>query len=54
MPGNGASPIRTTIMSLGNNARIVAAANRMGFTINLSANNLAHADELAPAIAPVA
>ncbi len=40
--------------AIGNNARIIAAANRMGFTINLSGNNLAHADELkALAIAPV-
>lgn len=36
------------------NAAVIAAANAAGFTINLSANNLAHADELAAAgIAPV-
>lgn len=36
------------------NAAAVAFANREGFTINLSANNLAHADELADlGIAPV-
>jgi hypothetical protein len=31
----------------GGNAGAIAAANAMGFTVNLSANNLAHADELA-------
>jgi len=36
------------------NAAIVAHANENGLTINLSANNLAHADELADlGIAPV-
>jgi hypothetical protein len=36
------------------NRAIIAAANRDGFTVNLSADNLAHADELAAlAIAPV-
>ena len=33
-------------MSLKTNRKIVAAANRDGFTINLSANNASHADEL--------
>jgi len=37
------------------NRAAVAAANKAGFTINLSANNLAHADQLADLnIAPVA
>lgn len=37
------------------NRLIVAASNLMGFTVNLSANNIAHADELAALkIAPVA
>jgi hypothetical protein len=31
----------------GGNGGAIAAANAMGFTVNLSANNLAHADELA-------
>jgi len=31
----------------GGNDGAIAAANAMGFTVNLSANNLAHADELA-------
>lgn len=31
----------------GDNARIIGTANHMGFTINLSGNNLRHADELA-------
>lgn len=36
------------------NAPIIARANRLGFTVNLSGNNLAHADELASLeIAPV-
>ena len=36
------------------NAAVIAAANAAGFTINLSANNLTHADELVAAgIAPV-
>lgn len=40
---------------VGKNAEIIAKANRGGFTINLSANNLAHADELAALdIGPVA
>jgi len=38
----------------GANREAVAAANKAGFTINLSANNLSHADELAAhEIAPV-
>lgn len=32
---------------VGTNARIIKAANRGGFTVNLSGNNLAHADHLA-------
>lgn len=37
------------------NRRAIASANKAGFTINLSANNLAHADKLAAlGIAPVA
>jgi hypothetical protein len=41
-------------MSLKSNRVAVASANVHGFTVNLSANNLAHADELAElAIAPV-
>lgn len=40
--------------ALGDNASTIAAANAAGFTINLSANNAAHADELAALnIAPV-
>jgi hypothetical protein len=40
---------------VGSNAEIIADANRGGFTVNLSANNLAHADELAALdIGPVA
>ena len=31
----------------GTNARIIQAANKGGFTVNLSGNNLAHADKLA-------
>lgn len=30
-----------------NNAHLIAHANKMGFTVNLSANTLAHADQLA-------
>lgn len=38
-----------------NNAEIIAQANKAGFTVNLSANNLDHADKLATLnIAPVA
>lgn len=38
----------------GTNARLLKAANKAGFTINLSGNNLKHADELAALnIAPV-
>lgn len=38
----------------GTNGRIIAAANKAGFTVNLSGNNLAHADQLADlGIAPV-
>lgn len=38
-----------------NNAEIIAQANKAGFTVNLSANNLDHADKLAALnIAPVA
>lgn len=33
--------------SIPHNARAIARANAAGFTLNLSANNLAHADELA-------
>ncbi len=41
-------------MAIGDNATIVAQANAAGFTINLSGNNLQHADELAAlAIGPV-
>lgn len=40
--------------SVGNNAKHIAGANRAGFTVNLSANNPAHADRLAElGIAPV-
>lgn len=40
--------------AVGKNAAAIAAANAAGFTINLSGNNLAHADELASlGIAPV-
>jgi hypothetical protein len=40
---------------VGHNAEIIADANRGGFTVNLSANTLAHADELAALdIGPVA
>ena len=31
----------------GDNGRAISSANRLGFTVNLSANNAAHADELA-------
>lgn len=46
-------------MSKGNNAGLVKHANMLGFTVNLSGNNLAHADELAalkvgPVVAVVA
>lgn len=34
-------------MTAGNNAQLVKQANAQGFTINLSANNLSHADQLA-------
>lgn len=34
---------------LGNNGELIASANSQGFTVNLSANSLAHADELADA-----
>ena len=34
------------VVNLANNQRIVRNANRDGFTINLSANNLKHADQL--------
>lgn len=33
-------------MLIGNNAQLIESANKLGFTVNLSANNLVHADAL--------